>query len=193
MRAMTKLFSIPLLLSFAAPAFAHPGHDLHSAGFLAGVSHPLLGVDHLLAMLIVGVWAAQLGGKARWLVPASFIAVMAIGAGFAMNGIAPPQVEAGIAVSLLVLGLLATSALRVSLVPAMLLVGAFALFHGAAHGLELPTLAQPGMFALGFLMSTAALHAVGVALGSISLAKSPVVARISGAVAVVAGLVFAFA
>lgn len=193
MRAMTRLLSISLLLAFAAPAFAHPGHDLHGAGFVAGLTHPMLGLDHLLAMLIVGVWAAQLGGKARALVPLSFMAVMAIGAGLATYGLAPPQIEAGIAVSLLLLGLLAMAALRVPLAPAMLLVGVFALFHGAAHGLELPTLAHPGLFALGFLMSTAALHAIGVALGSVSLATSPLVARIGGVVTVVAGLVCAFA
>jgi urease accessory protein len=164
MRTMTKLLSVPLLLSVAAPAFAHPGHERHSAGFIDGLLHPLLGMDHLLVMLLVGVWAAQLGGKARWMLPAAFVAVMALGAGLSIGGVVLPQIEAGIAASMLVLVLLATSALRLALTPAMMLVGLFALFHGAAHGLELPALARPGMFAAGFLLSTAALHVAGVLL-----------------------------
>lgn len=191
---LTKYAAVPLtLLAFAAPAYAHPGHEPQGSGFVDGLLHPLLGVDHLLAMLIVGVWAAQLGGAARWAVPASFVAVMAAGAALVINGIAPPQVEAGIAASLLVLGLLATLALRVALAPAMLLVGAFALFHGAAHGLELPTRAQPGLYAAGFLLATAALHAAGVALGMSSLQRLPLIARASGVVSVAAGLAYAIA
>ena len=112
------------LLSLAAPAFAHPGHDPASAGFLAGIAHPLLGLDHLLAMLVVGVWAAQAGGRARWFLPASFLALMACGALFALNGHAPPRIEAGIAASLMVLGLLCTMALRLPLSMAMGITGA---------------------------------------------------------------------
>ena len=164
MRTMTRMLSMPLLLSIAAPAFAHPGHDLHTAGFVDGLLHPLLGLDHLLTMLLVGVWAAQLGGKARWLLPTSFAAVMALGASLAIGGVVLPQIEAGIAASMLIMLLLAVSALRLSPMPALLLTGVFAVFHGAAHGLELPALAQPAMFALGFLTSTAALLVAGVML-----------------------------
>ncbi|MDB5970297.1 MAG: hypothetical protein JWQ90_2747 [Hydrocarboniphaga sp.] len=177
MRILSKCLLPLSLLLLAAPAFAHPGHELHGAGFVDGLLHPLLGVDHLLVMLLVGVWAAQLGGKARWLVPASFVAVMALGASLAIGGVVLPQVEAGIAASLLIAVLLASSALRLSLAPAMLVVGMFALFHGTAHGLELPALAQPAMFALGFLLSTAALHVAGVML-------QPLLARRSDRVAI---------
>ena len=188
MPTLIKSLSLPLLLMVAAPAFAHPGHELHGAGFIQGLLHPLLGFDHLLAMLIVGVWAAQLGGAARVWVPASFLALMAAGAALSISGVVLPQIEAGIAVSLLVLGLVTMLALRVPLLPAMLLVGTFAVFHGAAHGLELPTLAQPVSFAMGFLMATAALHA-----GGMMLPKLPLIARASGALTIAAGFAYAIA
>jgi urease accessory protein len=188
MRTLIKSLSLPLLLMVAAPAFAHPGHELHAAGFVEGLLHPLLGLDHLQAMLIVGVWAAQLGGAARVWVPASFLLLMAAGAALSISGFVLPQIEAGIAASLLVLGMAATLVLRVPLLPAMLLVGVFAVFHGAAHGLELPTLAQPVSFACGFLMVTAGLHAVGM-----MLPKLPLIARTSGALTIAAGFAYAIA
>ena len=181
------------LLSLAAPAFAHPGHDPASAGFLAGIAHPLLGLDHLLAMLVVGVWAAQAGGRARWFLPASFLALMACGALFALNGHAPPRIEAGIAASLMVLGLLCTMALRLPLSMAMGITGAFAFFHGAAHGSELPALAQPAAFAAGFLLATAALHAAGLAIGTVSQRHSQWLARACGLGALATGLIYSFA
>lgn len=160
-----RSLSAALLLAATLPAYAHPGHQPASAGLIAGLIHPLLGADHLLAMLMVGIWAAQLGGRARWLLPASFIALMGIGAAAAMLGHAPPRIDAGIAASLLVFGLLVALRGRLPLPAALTLTAVFALFHGAAHGLELPVLARPGAYALGFLGATAALHAAGVALG----------------------------
>lgn len=176
------------LLLVAGPAFAHPGHDAVAAGLAAGLLHPLLGLDHLLAMIVLGVWSAQLGGSARVWVPASFLALMACGAALEFNGVRLPRVEFGIAASLLVLGVLATTSRRLPLPAAMALAGSFALFHGAAHGGELPTLANPALFATGFLLATAALQGVGIALGGGSLQRFPVFARFSGAVVVVAGL-----
>lgn len=177
-----------LLLAAAAPAFAHPGHDAATAGFAAGLLHPLLGLDHLLAMLVVGIWAAQLGGRARALVPASFVALMALGGLAAMNGYAPPRIEAGIAASLLVLGLLVTLRGRLPVAAAMALTAAFALFHGAAHGLELPRLAAPGAYAFGFGLATAALHGAGLLIGLRSQRGAGPAARAAGLLTAAAGL-----
>ncbi|MES2490728.1 MAG: HupE/UreJ family protein [Pseudomonadota bacterium] len=193
---MRKISTIGLALSLllaTAPAFAHPGHDLSGAGFVAGLMHPLLGLDHLLAMLVVGVWAAQLGGRARLWVPASFLALMGCGALFAFNGYTPPQVEAGIAASLLALGLLCATAWRLPLQLAMGVVSVFAFFHGAAHGSELPTLAQPAAFSLGFLIATASLHIAGLSFGAVSARHSSWLARACGLGTVAAGLVYSFA
>lgn len=180
-----------LLLVIAAPAHAHPGHDA-AGGFGAGLLHPLLGLDHLMAMLVVGLWAAQLGGRALWAVPASFLLLMVGGAALAMQGIAVPQVEAGIVASLVTLGLLVAAAGRVPMVAAMALTGTFALFHGAAHGQELPTLANPLSYALGFAAVTAALHAAGAAAG-LALARHPLPARLAGAATAATGVFLALA
>ena len=187
-----RLLALPLLLA-AVPAFAHPDHPLGSAGLLAGFAHPWLGFDHLLAMLVVGVWAAQLGGAARLWVPASFLSLMALGGSLAMRGYAPPQIEAGIAASLLVLGLLTISAWRLPLPLAMGLSGLFALFHGAAHGSELPALAQPQAYALGFLLATASLHALGLGLGHWAAQRHAVLGPASGALTLLAGLAYSCA
>ena len=182
-----------VLLVFSMPVWAHPGHDGQAAGFADGLLHPLLGADHLLAMTIVGVWAAQLGGAARGWVPATFVSLMAAGAALAMFGIALPRIEAGIAASLLVLGLLVATALRAPTILAMLVAGTFALFHGAAHGLELPAMARPWAFAAGLVATTAALHGAGLLLGQLALPRRPLIARAAGALGIAAGLAYAFA
>lgn len=193
MRKLTSLgLSLGLLLT-AAPAFAHPGHDLASSGFVAGILHPLLGVDHLLAMLVVGIWAAQLGGRARIWVPLSFLGVMAFGAYCAFNGYTPPRIEAGIAASLMVLGLFCASAWRLRLTAAMGITSAFAFYHGAAHGSELPLLAQPLAFASGFLVSTTVLHVTGLIIGTLALRHSHWLARLCGAGVLAAGVAYSFA
>ncbi|NGY03144.1 HupE/UreJ family protein [Solimonas terrae] len=192
MRRLTSLAAL-ILLTTALPALAHPGHDGASAGFVAGFLHPLLGLDHLLAMTVVGVWAAQLGGRATWLVPCSFVALMAIGGLAATQGYVPPHVEAGIAASLLVLGLLVALRRRLPMPAAMGLVALFALFHGAAHGQELPSLANPGLYAIGFVTTTASLHVAGIALGRVSQRGAGTLARVAGALTAAAGLAFAFA
>jgi urease accessory protein len=151
-------------LALAAPAFAHTGIGAHSHGFAAGFLHPLMGLDHLLAMLGVGVWAAQLGKRATWLVPAAFVAVMTAGAGLALSGIAMPMVEFGIAGSVLVIGALIAFGTRLRVGVAMGLVGLFALFHGHAHGTELPGFAHPAAYGAGFVAATALLHAGGVGI-----------------------------
>ena len=149
-------------LALTAPAFAHTGVGAHGHGFAAGFLHPLMGLDHLLAMLGAGVWAAQLGKRATWLVPAAFVAVMIAGAGLALSGIAMPMVEFGIAGSVLAIGALIAFGTRLPLGLAMGLAGLFALFHGHAHGTELPAFAHPAAYGAGFVAATALLQAAGI-------------------------------
>jgi urease accessory protein len=151
-------------LALTAPAFAHTGIGAHSHGFAAGFLHPLMGLDHMLAMLGVGIWAAQLGKRAAWLVPAAFVAVMIAGAGLALSGIGMPMVEFGIAGSVLVIGTLIALGTRLPVGLAMGLAGLFALFHGHAHGTELPGLADPAAYGAGFVAATMLLHGAGAGI-----------------------------
>jgi len=153
-----------VLIAMTGAAAAHPGHA-DAGGFTHGFLHPLGGFDHVLAMVAVGLYAALLGGRALWLVPATFVAVMALGGALGAAGYALPSVEIGIALSVVVLG--AVVALRVSLptLAAMVLVGAFAVFHGHAHGAEMPQDLSGYEYAAGFLAATALLHGAGIALG----------------------------
>ncbi|MEH6687182.1 MAG: HupE/UreJ family protein [Halopseudomonas sabulinigri] len=144
-------------------AQAHPGHD--TSGLVSGLSHPLLGLDHLLAMVAVGLCAAKLGGVARWLLPLLFVGVMLAGGGLAMAGVHLPGVELGIVASVIVLGMLLIFARSGATLPAALLVSGFALFHGYAHGAEMPAAAGAAAYALGFAVATAALHGMGLVGG----------------------------
>ncbi len=148
-----------------ALALAHPGHSL-SDGFTAGVLHPLTGIDHLLAMLAVGVWAARLEGRLRWLVPVSFIGLMLLSAVVGMSGLQIGAIEQGIAASVCVLGLLLASAVRLPAALCVLLTGGFALFHGYAHGVEAPQQVNAMLYMSGFALSTIALHLAGFVAGS---------------------------
>ena len=150
-------------LSLTGFAQAHPGHG--GGGFADGFAHPLHGLDHLLAMLAVGLWAAQLGGRARWAVPAAFVGAMAVGGALGMAGAGLPLAEQGIAASVLILGLLIAAAVRLPLVAGAALVGIFALCHGYAHGAEMPETAAGAVYALGFAGATALLHGCGFGLG----------------------------
>jgi len=163
MKSVTRIGAVVALVLLPGVALAHPGHG--DAGFAHGFAHPLSGLDHLLAMVAVGLYAALLGGRALWLVPASFVAMMAVGGALGIAGVALPYTEVAIALSVIVLGL--AVALRISLptLVAMALVGAFALFHGHAHGVEMPQAASAYTFAAGFVAATALLHAAGIALG----------------------------
>ena len=145
-------------------ALAHPGH-VNSNGMAHGFIHPVTGIDHVLAMVAVGVIAAQIGGRAIWLVPLSFMTVMAFAGALGMAGIQLPFAEVGIALSVVVLGLAITFSLRVSMLAAMALVGFFALFHGYVHGVEMPTAVSALAYAAGFVAGTALLHAIGLGLG----------------------------
>ncbi len=152
-----------LLALSAAPAFAHLNPEEHGS-FMAGVSHPLFGLDHILAMVAVGLWAALLGGRAVWLVPTAFVGTMCVGFAVALAGLGLPFVEPVIAASVVVIGLLALVALQVPTSVGMVMVGFFAFFHGYAHGGELGA-AGALPFCVGFALSTAFLHAIGVGIG----------------------------
>jgi urease accessory protein len=158
-RAVTSV----ALWAAASSAYAHHA-GATGAAFAVGLLHPLSGFDHLLAMLAVGVWAAQMGGKALWRVPATFVLVMLAGGALGMAGVPLPYVEAGIAASLVVLGLLVASAAQLPLIASMSIVGLFALFHGHAHGSEIQLDASPAFYALGFVIATGTLHVIGIML-----------------------------
>lgn len=149
-------------LAFCGIASAHSGHD---GGALAGLAHPFLGADHLLAMIAVGLWAAQLGGRARWLLPVSFVALLALSAALAIAGVALPMVEAGMATSVMLLGLLVAFAVKLPPALGAAMVGVFAVFHGYAHGAEIPAAVNAWQYGFGFVVSSAALHALGLYAG----------------------------
>lgn len=150
-----------LLAMVTTPVLAHSGHET------SGFAHPFTGLDHLLAMVGVGVWASLLAVKrpaAAYLVPASFIAMMLVGAAAGFAGIKLPLVEAGIVASVLLLGVLIIAAVRLPSAAAMVIVGLFAIFHGYAHAIEAPT-SRTAMYIMGFVAATAALHVAGLGLG----------------------------
>jgi urease accessory protein len=156
-----------LALLFAlAPslALAHIGVG-DTSGLAHGFLHPISGIDHVLAMVAVGLFAAHLGGRALWLVPLAFLGMMGFGGGLGMSGVALPYVEIGIGVSVVVLGSLVALGTRPPVALAMALVGSFAIFHGHAHGAEMPDTASGSAYAAGFILATASLHAIGIALG----------------------------
>jgi urease accessory protein len=145
-------------------AQAHVGPH-GTQGFLPGVAHPLSGLDHICAMVAVGIWAAQRGGRALWMVPVTFVSVMMLGALLGMGSVSIPFVEGGIITSLLVLGVMVAAAIRIPLAASVALVGVFALFHGHAHGVEMPATASGVSYGLGFVVSTIALHLAGIGVG----------------------------
>jgi urease accessory protein len=171
-----------------ALAFAHPGHELHQ-GFVAGVLHPLSGLDHLVVMLAVGVWAAQLGGRMRWAIPASFVVLMLAGAVLGMSGIAFGAAEQGIAASVCILGLLLAGTVRLPAYASLLLVSSFAMFHGCAHGVEAPRQASAISYMSGFVLSTIALHLTGFKVGGwLMRHQQQATLRWAGAAMAVSGL-----
>lgn len=173
-----SILSAIFLLGTSTTAFAHPGHNV--SGFAAGLMHPFSGLDHLLAMVAVGLWAAQGGGKKIWVLPATFMSMLAVGAGAAMIWQSLPLVEAGIAVSVLALGLLVSLSLQLPAILSVAITAIFGLLHGYAHGLELPGSAAPAEYALGFLAATAALHLGGIVMGVVTREKHAMLARMLG-------------
>jgi urease accessory protein len=160
---VTKSLITIFLLGASSAAFAHPGHNV--SGLAAGLMHPFSGLDHLLAMVAVGIWAAQGGGRKVWLLPATFMVMLAVGSGIAMQWQLLPLVESGIAASVLALGLLIALSLQLPAMLSVAITALFGLLHGYAHGLELPQSAAPAAYALGFLAATATLHLSGIAIG----------------------------
>lgn len=158
-----------LLTLAATAAQAHTGIGV-AGGFGHGFAHPFGGIDHVLAMVAVGLFAAQLGGRALWLVPSSFVAMMiaggALGMAGGMAGAGLPLVEIGVGVSVVVLGLCVAGGYRMPVAAAMAMTGIFALFHGHAHGAEMPESLSGLEYAAGFVLATALLHAVGIAIGT---------------------------
>mgnify|MGYP000066584303 CR=1 FL=1 len=178
-------------LSVLSPGLAHAHtYGAMDAGFSQGFAHPFSGLDHLLAMVAVGLWAAQMGGRALWLTPASFVVMMAVGGLIGMSGVTLPQVELGIAGSVLALGALVAGAWRLPLFSAMSLAGLFALFHGLAHGAEMPQASDPALYGLGFVFATMVLHGIGMTTAFFAgSAMGARLARAGGCAIVIAGLV----
>jgi urease accessory protein len=190
---MKRLLQPAILAIFLAPtaAIAHTGVG-DTSGFMHGFMHPLGGLDHQLAMILVGIFAYQLGGRALWLVPLTFVGVMALGGFLGVAGVRVPFIEAGIALSVIVLGAIVAFGARIPVAVAMGIVGLFAIFHGHAHGSEMPLDASGVAYGLGFMLATAILHAVGIGIGfligmtSKSLGNN--VYRVAGGLASLAGI-----
>jgi urease accessory protein len=192
---MSRPVNVMRLLPFlvvlcAAPAVAHTGGDV-VGGFLGGFFHPLFGLDHIVAMVAVGLWGAFLGAPAIWLLPIAFPLVMAVGGAIGILGIPIPSVETGVALSAVFLGAMVAFAARPPLWIAAVLVGAFAIFHGHAHGAELPAGADAIAFSTGFVVATGLLHVAGIVCGL--LARWPggrIAVRAAGGAIALAGVVF---
>ncbi len=178
------------LLLYSQVASAHVSGGL-AGGFYSGFLHPILGWDHVVAMVAVGLWGAFLGSPAIWLLPIVFPLVMAIGGALGVIGIPLPAVETGIALSAIVLGAMVAFAVRPPIWIAAVIVGAFAIFHGHAHGTELPTAANPLAFSLGFVIATGLLHLSGVAFGLLTRWPAGTTAvRTGGAIISMVGVAF---
>tara|TARA_R110000772_G_scaffold196986_2_gene307739 strand:- start:9446 stop:10033 length:588 start_codon:yes stop_codon:yes gene_type:complete len=190
MQVSTLLWVAALGVLLATNAHAHSAADI-GGGFVSGLLHPVLGWDHVAAMVAVGLWGAFLGSPALWLLPVVFPLVMAVGGALGLAGVNLPGVEIGIAASALVLGAMILLAARPPLWIAGLLVACFAIFHGHAHGTELPEAASPLAYSLGFVIATGLLHLSGISFGL--LVRWPVgrmAVRAAGALIAIAGAVF---
>lgn len=163
-------------------AWAHEANTIVFGSFLAGMTHPVLGTDHFLAMVSVGILSAQIGGRALWTMPLTFVCVMAIGGSLGMVNTGLSAVEAGIAFSLLALGTAIACDRKLPFLLALTAVGFFAIFHGYAHGAEIPGVAKPISYALGFMAGTTALHILGLIIGDISqhYTKGKAILRLGG-------------
>jgi urease accessory protein len=179
-----------LLAAWPLLGWAHTDSG-RADGLLAGLLHPVSGLDHVLAMVAVGLWGAQLGAPAIWLLPLTFPLVMAFGGMLGLMGVPLPGAEIGIALSALMLGLAIVTAWRPALWAAAAVVGFFAIFHGHAHGTELPAGASGLAYSLGFVAATGALHACGIGIGVIQRwSAGQVVLRATGAGVAAAGAAF---
>jgi urease accessory protein len=192
---MKRLVQLALLALCLVPteALAHVGFG-STSGFMHGFMHPLSGLDHQLAMILVGIFAYQLGGRALWLVPLTFVSVMALGGFLGVMAVPVPFVEGGIALSVIVLSAIVAFGVKAPVAVAMAVVGLFAIFHGHAHGSEMPLDSSGFEYAVGFMMATALLHAIGIGIGfgigMTSKALGDNVYRVAGGLASFAGVAF---
>jgi urease accessory protein len=184
------VFTALTVLFLPATVFAHQETG-SITGIVSGLSHPVSGMDHVLAMISVGLWGAQLGAPAVWVLPVAFPMVMAFGGMLGLMGIMLPGIEIGIAVSAIVLGAMIVTESRPPLWIAAALVGFFAIFHGHAHGTELPAGSSGLLYSIGFVASTGTLHGVGIAMGLVHAFRGGrLVVRAAGAVVSAAGVFF---
>jgi len=193
-RSMSRSLHFGLLLALlsvtAGPAFAHSENGV-AIDFVGGFTHPIFGPDHVVAMVAVGLWGAFLGMPAIWLLPVVFPLVMAIAGAFGVLGVPLPGVETGIALSAIALGGMVAFAAKPPLSVAAVLVGAFAVFHGHAHGAELPVGADAIAYSMGFVIATGMLHVSGIAFGALSRWPAGRIAvRAMGAVIAVIGFAY---
>lgn len=188
-----KMGLVALVAAIPALASAHPGHE-HASSFMTGFMHPMVGLDHLLAMLAIGLWGASLGGRALWAVPVAFVATMLFGGGLVIAGVQIPFIEQGIALSVILIGALLVSAVRFPIVASISIAGLFAVFHGAAHGVEIPLHTNAMEYGLGFAAATLALHIVGLGFGTTMIRfQTPIVTRVTGSLIALAGVFLAIA
>lgn len=188
MKCLRLASVVPALLPALASAHEESGK---AAGFLAGLVHPVSGLDHVVAMVAVGLWGAVLGPPAIWVLPVAFPLVMALGGLMALLGLPVPAVEVGIALSAMVLGMMVLAELRPPLAVAAAIVAFFAIFHGHAHGRELPAGTSAMLYSLGFVIATGLLHAAGILLGvAHRWSAGRQVVRAAGAGVALAGLFF---
>ena len=186
------LAALVVAASGSTTASAHTGIE-HVASFVSGLAHPWTGIDHLLAMLAVGLWAGMNGGRAVWAWPIAFVGVMVAGGGLGMMGVHLPIVESGILASVIVLGLLVLSAVRLPVAAGAALVAVFALLHGHAHGSELPAETAAVTYASGFVLATALLHAIGLCLAYLCTGEwGRTLVRGAGALVAACGVALAF-
>lgn len=181
-----KFLIFLILLGASGTASAHPGHEV--SGLMAGLMHPFSGMDHLLAMMAVGLWAVQNGNRQLWLLPGTFMVVMALGAMVAMAYPLLPLMESGIAASVLLLGMFTMLSLQVAAKFSVAVTGLFGFFHGYAHGLEILGDIDTGTYALGFLAATAALHFSGILIGIAARPRFQLLTRMLGAVITASGI-----
>ena len=186
MRFLTALFVGALTLLGAGPVQAHTGAGAIS-GLASGIVHPFTGPDHVLAMVLIGLWSSQIAGRALWAVPLAFVASMTIGGAVAMAGIAVPFVELAAALSVLLLGAVIAGRVRAPVAFAMLIAAIFGAVHGHAHGTEMPALGSAAAYAAGFVLATMLLHAIGIAIGIGT--RSVLIVRCLGGTAMVAAAV----
>lgn len=178
------------MIALSSPAMAHAGHG-YGGGFASGFLHPVAGWDHVAAMVAVGLWGAFLGAPSIWLLPIVFPLVMAIGAVMGILGVPVPAVETGIALSAVILGLMIALAVKAPIWVSSVIVGLFAIFHGYAHGAELPASANIFAYAVGFVTATGLLHLVGIAFGyPVKWRNGQIAVRSAGGLISLAGLAF---